>query len=113
LFPPLFPFFSLKNKPILTYSHLPERAKLRRASETTLHNTIMKAITLANAHKDHIPPITTTESNPFPYQIHVGGGQQKDSGTATSPAAGGVVGSGAAASAAAAAAGWATRMGIY
>jgi hypothetical protein len=78
----------------------------------------MKAITLANAHKDHIPPITTTESNPFPYQIHVGGpsggGQSKDSSTATSPSAGGgVVGSGAAASAAAAAAGWATRMGIY
>ncbi|KAK4106081.1 DUF1649-domain-containing protein [Parathielavia hyrcaniae] len=106
-----------------------ERAKLRRASETTLHNTILKAITLANAHKDHIPPITTTESNPFPYQIHVGGsGQQhqKDAATATSPAAatvvaGGVVGGGggrgggggAAATAAAAAAGWATRMGIY
>ncbi|KAL2123293.1 hypothetical protein VTJ04DRAFT_3748 [Mycothermus thermophilus] len=49
-----------------------ERAKLRRASETTLHSAILKAITLANTHKDHIPPITTTESNPFPYQIHVG-----------------------------------------
>lgn len=75
----------------------------------------MKAVTLANAHKEHIPPITTTESNPFPYQINVGGvggvsspgggggngGQQKDS-------AGGV-----AVAATAAAAGWATRMGIY
>ncbi|KAK4123189.1 DUF1649-domain-containing protein [Parathielavia appendiculata] len=99
-----------------------ERAKLRRASETTLHNTIMKAITLANAHKDHIPPITTTESNPFPYQIHVGGSgqQQKDGTTATLPAAaavggggGGGGGGGPAATAAAAAAGWATRMGIY
>ncbi len=88
-----------------------ERAKVRRASETTLHNTIMKAVTLANAHKDHIPPITTTESNPFPYQINIGsnsnssnsgggggggGGQQKDAVTA-----------------AAATGGWATRMGIY
>ncbi len=67
----------------------------------------MKAVTLANAHKDHIPPITTTESNPFPYQINIGGsssgnagggggGQQKDAVTT-----------------AAAAGGWATRMGIY
>ncbi|AEO68934.1 104783cb-c584-449a-8746-c38bad85011b [Thermothielavioides terrestris] len=51
-----------------------ERAKVRRASETTLRNAIFKASTLANEHKDHIPPITTTESNPFPYQIHIGGG---------------------------------------
>jgi hypothetical protein len=66
-----------------------ERAKVRKASETTLHNTIMKAVTLANAHKDHIPPITTTESNPFPYQINIGSHHQKE------------------------ASGWATRMGIY
>ncbi|KAL2171059.1 hypothetical protein VTG60DRAFT_3907 [Thermothelomyces hinnuleus] len=92
-----------------------ERAKVRRASETTLHNTIMKTVTLANAHKDHIPPITTSDSNPFPYQIHVGGvqsnshqqrsqqqqqqqqlqhrQQQQQKGAAV--------------------AGWATRMGIY
>lgn len=49
----------------------------------------MKAVTLANAHKDHIPPITTTDSNPFPYQIKVGGHRQKE------------------------ASGWVTRMGIY
>lgn len=73
----------------LTTPHHTERAKVRKASETTLHNTIMKAITLANAHKDHIPPITTTESNPFPYQISIGGHSQKE------------------------ASGWATRMGIY
>ncbi|KAK3375392.1 autophagy-related protein [Podospora didyma] len=63
-----------------------ERAKVRRAMESTLHSTIMNAVTLANAHKDHIPPITTTESNPFPYQITIN--SQKE-------------------------AGWATRMGIY
>ena len=62
-----------------------ERAKVRKAMESTLHNTVMKVVTLVNAHKDHIPPITTTESNPFPYQINV---NQKDTG-------------------------WATRMGIY
>ncbi len=66
-----------------------ERAKVRKASETTLQNTVMKAITFANAHKDHIPPITTTESNPFPYQINIGGHHQKETS------------------------GWATRMGIY
>ena len=54
----------------------------------------MKAITLANSHKDHIPPITTTESNPFPYQICIGAHpHQKDQQNAYS--------------------GWATRMGIY
>ncbi|GAB1320168.1 hypothetical protein MFIFM68171_10378 [Madurella fahalii] len=68
-----------------------ERAKVRKASETTLHNTILKAVTLANAHKDHIPPITTTESNPFPYQINIGSQHHQKE----------------------AASGWATRMGIY
>ncbi|KAB5558139.1 duf1649 domain-containing protein [Coniochaeta sp. 2T2.1] len=62
-----------------------ERAKVRKAMESTLLATVMKIITYVNTHKDHIPPITTTESNPFPYQIHI---NQKE-------------------------AGWATRMGIY
>lgn len=53
--------------------------------ETTLMTTVMKVITFVNAHKDHIPPITTQGSNPFPYQINI---NQKESG-------------------------WATRMGIY
>jgi len=53
--------------------------------EQTLLSAIMKIVTFVNAHKDHIPPITTTETNPFPYQITVG---QKETG-------------------------WATRMGIY
>lgn len=63
----------------------PERAKVRKATESTLLATVMKIVTYVNTHKDHIPPITTTESNPFPYQIHI---NQKE-------------------------AGWATRMGIY
>ncbi|KAG7051753.1 hypothetical protein CABS01_00356 [Colletotrichum abscissum] len=62
-----------------------ERAKVRKAMETTLMTTVMKVITFVNAHKDHIPPITTQGSNPFPYQINI---NQKESG-------------------------WATRMGIY
>ncbi|KAI1434905.1 DUF1649-domain-containing protein [Xylaria sp. CBS 124048] len=62
-----------------------ERAKVRRAMEQTLLTTAMKIVTCVNSYKDHIPPITTSETNPFPYQISV---NQKD-------------------------AGWATRMGIY
>ncbi|KAL1902584.1 hypothetical protein Sste5346_001026 [Sporothrix stenoceras] len=62
-----------------------ERAKVRQAMESTLLAAVMKIVTSVNAHKDHIPPITTSESNPFPYQINV---NQKD-------------------------AGWAARMGIY
>ncbi|ETS80574.1 hypothetical protein PFICI_08103 [Pestalotiopsis fici W106-1] len=62
-----------------------ERAKVRKAMEQTLLTTVMKIITNVNQHKDHIPPILTSESNPFPYQINV---NQKD-------------------------AGWAKRIGIY
>lgn len=53
-----------------------ERAKVRKATEATLLTTTTKIITFVNTHKDHIPPITTTESNPFPYQITV---NQKES----------------------------------
>ncbi|KAL1855689.1 hypothetical protein VTK73DRAFT_8528 [Phialemonium thermophilum] len=62
-----------------------ERAKVRRAMESTLLATVMKILAYVNTHKDHIPPITTTESNPFPYQINI---NQKELG-------------------------WAARMGIY
>ncbi|KAI1504216.1 DUF1649-domain-containing protein [Biscogniauxia marginata] len=62
-----------------------ERAKVRKAMEQTLLTAAMKIVTCVNSHKDHIPPITTSEANPFPYQINV---NQKG-------------------------AGWAARMGIY
>ncbi|KAI0202273.1 DUF1649-domain-containing protein [Astrocystis sublimbata] len=62
-----------------------ERAKVRKAMEQTLLTTAMKIVTSVGTYKDHIPPIMTSETNPFPYQINV---NQKD-------------------------AGWATRMGIY
>lgn len=48
-----------------------ERAKVRRAMEQTLLTTAMKIVTLANAHKDHIPPITTQGGNPFPCKISI------------------------------------------
>jgi autophagy-related protein 101 len=43
--------------------------------ESTLLATIMKTVTFVNQNKDHIPPITTSEQNPFPYAITV---NQKD-----------------------------------
>jgi len=46
-----------------------ERAKVRKAMEMMLQKTAMKIITIVNREKDHIPPITTSEANPFPYQI--------------------------------------------
>ncbi|MCJ1481836.1 hypothetical protein MMC06_001995 [Schaereria dolodes] len=46
-----------------------ERTKVMRAMEMTLQKTTMKIVTVVNQHKDHIPPITTSESNPFPYTI--------------------------------------------
>ncbi|KAG6013371.1 hypothetical protein E4U41_005078, partial [Claviceps citrina] len=57
-----------------------ERAKVRRAMEQTLLTTAMKIVTFANAHKDHIPPITTTQGgNPFPFKINI---DQKETGWA-------------------------------
>lgn len=48
-----------------------ERAKARRAMEKTLLKTAMKIVTIVNREKDHIPPITVSETNPFPYTIVV------------------------------------------
>ncbi|KAM3081525.1 hypothetical protein ACMFMG_004982 [Clarireedia jacksonii] len=46
-----------------------ERAKVRSAMEAMLLKAAMKIVTTVNREKDHIPPITTSEANPFPYQI--------------------------------------------
>jgi hypothetical protein len=48
--------------------------------EQTLLTTAMKIVTFTNSHKDHIPPITTQGSNPFPYKITI---DQKETGWAT------------------------------
>lgn len=37
--------------------------------EITLHKTAMKIMRIVNRDKDHVPPIMTSETNPFPYQI--------------------------------------------
>ncbi|KAK2765967.1 hypothetical protein FQN54_007482 [Arachnomyces sp. PD_36] len=46
-----------------------ERAKVRKAMEKMLQKAALKIITVVNKDKDHIPPITTSDTNPFPYQI--------------------------------------------
>ncbi|RFU35846.1 hypothetical protein B7463_g451, partial [Scytalidium lignicola] len=46
-----------------------QRAKVRKAMEAMLLKAAMKIVTTVNREKDHIPPITTSETNPFPYQI--------------------------------------------
>ncbi|KAL9618316.1 MAG: hypothetical protein Q9160_006966 [Pyrenula sp. 1 TL-2023] len=46
-----------------------ERTKVRKAMESSLQKTALKVVTIVNRDKDHIPPITTSEANPFPYQI--------------------------------------------
>ncbi|TQS37417.1 hypothetical protein Golomagni_02110 [Golovinomyces magnicellulatus] len=62
-----------------------ERGKVRKAMEQMLLKAAMKIVTTVNREKDHLPPITSGESNPFPYQIVV---NPKESG-------------------------WGTRMGIF
>ncbi len=79
--------------------------------EQTLSATVMKLVTCVNAHKDHIPPITTSEANPFPYQIHVSPDSSGNSGSAGAGAGGG--GGAGDAGAGAPGAGWTARMGIY
>ncbi|KAK8199606.1 autophagy-related protein [Phyllosticta capitalensis] len=45
--------------------------KVRRAMEKSLQKTAFKIVSIVNRDKDHIPPITTTDTNPFPYAILV------------------------------------------
>ncbi|KAJ6021931.1 Autophagy-related protein 1010 [Penicillium herquei] len=48
-----------------------ERSKVRKAMNNMLHKAALKILAIVNRDKDHIPPITTTDSNPFPYRIIV------------------------------------------
>ncbi|MCJ1394688.1 hypothetical protein MMC18_007568 [Xylographa bjoerkii] len=48
-----------------------ERTKVTKAMEMTLQKTALKIVAIVNQNKDHIPPITTSETNPFPYQINL------------------------------------------
>ncbi|KAL1935385.1 hypothetical protein VTP01DRAFT_4525 [Rhizomucor pusillus] len=48
-----------------------ERQKAMRSVERQLSQRLMDILKLANDNKEHIPSITTTEGNPFPYKIAV------------------------------------------
>lgn len=48
-----------------------DRARARRQIEDQLEATVLKIITVAGKEKSHIPPITSTDANPFPYTIVV------------------------------------------
>jgi len=56
-------------------SQIAKRSEARKEMESQLQHTILRIIDIVNNHKDHIPPITTSDYNPFPYKIYI---PQKD-----------------------------------
>lgn len=46
-----------------------EQQKVQKACERQLSQCLLAILKLANDHKEHIPSITTTDGNPFPYQV--------------------------------------------
>ncbi|KAI5806656.1 autophagy-related protein [Peziza echinospora] len=48
-----------------------ERNRIRHQMESNLQNAVMQIIKNTTFHRDHIPPIVSSEKNPFPYQIIV------------------------------------------
>ena len=54
-----------------------DRIKVRRAMESSLQKTALKIVNIVNRDKDHIPPITTSDQNPFPYRMAVNPKQQQ------------------------------------
>ncbi|ORX63002.1 hypothetical protein DM01DRAFT_1331099 [Hesseltinella vesiculosa] len=48
-----------------------ERPQARQSCKRQLAQCLFAILKLANDHKEHIPSITTTDGNPFPYQVAV------------------------------------------
>ncbi|EPB87121.1 hypothetical protein HMPREF1544_06047 [Mucor circinelloides 1006PhL] len=48
-----------------------EKLKSMRSVENQFTQNLMKILKIVNDYKEHIPSITTTEGNPFPYQIAI------------------------------------------
>ncbi|KAI7901949.1 uncharacterized protein BX663DRAFT_94059 [Cokeromyces recurvatus] len=48
-----------------------EKIKLNKSIEHQFIQCLLKILNMVNEYKEHIPSITTTEGNPFPYQIVV------------------------------------------
>lgn len=49
----------------------PEAARNRRRMELGLQETAMRVLDVVNTDRSYIPPITTNEANPFPFQVLV------------------------------------------
>lgn len=49
----------------------PEAVRNRRLMEKSLQKAAMRIVTTVSKERNHIPPITTNETNPFPYTILV------------------------------------------
>ena len=65
------PSIAIGNLTNKTTFHQSERTKVRKAMENMLQKAALKIVAVVNRDKDHIPPITTSDSNPFPYRIVV------------------------------------------
>ena len=65
-----YPFRASSDR-LLTVMVSAERIKVRKAMENQLQKTALKIVTLVNRDQSHIPPITTSDSNPFPYRIEI------------------------------------------
>ncbi|GAN02349.1 DUF1649 domain protein [Mucor ambiguus] len=48
-----------------------EKLKSMKSVENQFIQNLMKILKIVNDYKEHIPSITTTEGNPFPYQIAI------------------------------------------
>ncbi|ORE04760.1 hypothetical protein BCV72DRAFT_307019 [Rhizopus microsporus var. microsporus] len=48
-----------------------DKPKATRWMENQLSQCLLTILKIVNEHKEHIPSITTTEGNPFPYQIAI------------------------------------------
>lgn len=51
-----------------------ETEKMRGLVQQQLQSILMAMAADVNANKDHIPPITTVETSPFPYKVVVSKG---------------------------------------
>lgn len=59
------------NVAILTPRNDGDKDNVKRVMEASLQKAAMDVVEIVNKERGHIPPITTNESNPFPYQILV------------------------------------------
>lgn len=59
-----------------------ESEKMRESMQQQLQNVLLAIASDVNANKDHIPPITTVETSPFPYRVVVSGGSPESWGAA-------------------------------